>query len=703
MLNLNHKSILKIIALLFSLNLSSQSNSDLDYLELLPDSQAQSIAERLGVETGKPVNDEIKMDTFDSPKFASLEAKKEPQPDISADLIREEELKIFGRSLFKDSPTTFAPIDLAPAPMDYVMGPGDEVRVLLYGSKSINRSITVNREGNLIIPEIGVIQASGLLFSEIKSRLEDMVEASLIGTRIEISLAKIRSIQVFVLGNAETPGAFTVSSLSNISNVLFFSGGPSKNGSLRNIEVKRNGDSVGSFDLYDLLIEGDVSSDIKLSSNDALVINPIGKSISISGEVRNNARFELLEYEGFNDLLRFASGLTSKADKSKVTLSRYADNGERIYINYSTEELQDVDLEDGDDIFIHQLSNTPRNVIRIKGETTSAGLYAYEEGINLGDLIKLNSHLDTTYTPFTIIERENSQGSKYLVRANLLNSYDNEIPLKPNDTIYVLSRSDIDFLNSILVADSLGLLSEKSSQSFSNYFKNRNLQRYSCKSLQLLAKQSSSSSIKFVKSKYLPNPNLDPLEQLQFVKSCPEIFETKPYLIIFALENSSVISGEVRNPGIYPSYKISSLPDLLSFAGGFTDKSSGFVDIFSDEGISLKVNLNEEIDLVSLGVSSSFYANLSSRINKEVFSVVIEGSVVSPGIYGAKQGERLSDLVLRAGGYKSNAYPYGGILARKSDAEKEKIDYLKSADQLEESIATAISSGRISSVGVIRH
>lgn len=699
MLNQNHKSILTILAFLFSLNLSSQSNSDLDYLELLPATQAQSIAEKLGVDTGKPINDEIKMETFDDPKFASLEAKTGLQSEISSDIIGEKELKIFGRSLFKDSPTTFAPIDLAPAPMDYVMGPGDEVRVLLYGSNSVNRAIKVNREGNLIIPEIGVVQASGLLFSEVKSRLENMVEASLIGTRIEISLAKIRSIQVFVLGNAETPGAFTVSSLSNISNVLFFSGGPSKNGSLRNIEVKRNGTSIGSFDLYDLLIEGDVTSDIKLSSNDVLVINPIGKSISISGEVRNNARFELLEYEGFNDLLRFASGLSSRADKSKVTLSRFASNGERIYKNYSLEELQDVELKDGDDIFIHQLSNTPRNVIRIIGETTSVGLYAYEEGINLGDLIKLNSHLDTTYTPFTIIERENAQGSKYLVRANLLNSYDNEIPLKPNDSIYVLSRSDIDFLNSILVADSLGLLSEKSSQSFSNYFKNRNLQRYSCKSLQLLAKQSSSSSIKFVKSKYLPNPNLDPLEQLQFVQSCPEIFETKPYLIIFALENSSVISGEVRNPGIYPSYKISSLPDLLSFAGGFTDKSSGFIDIFSDEGISLKVNLKEEIDLVSLGVSSSFYANLSSRINKEVFSVVIEGSVVSPGIYGAKQGERLSDLVLRAGGYKSNAYPYGGILARKSVAEKEKIAFLKSADQLEESIATAISSGRISSVG----
>ena len=113
--------------------------------------------------------------------------------------------------------------------------------------------------------------------------------------------------------------------------------------------------------------------------------------------------------------------------------------------------------------------------------------------------------------------------------------------------------------------------------------------------MQILAKQSSSSSIKFVKSKYLPNPNLNPIDQLEFVDECPSIFEEKPYLIIFALENSSVISGEVRNPGIYPSYNVSSPKDLLSYAGGPTDKSSGMMDIFTDEGKSLNFDIQMRI------------------------------------------------------------------------------------------------------------
>ena len=128
-------------------------------------------------------------------------------------------------------------------------------------------------------------------------------------------------------------------------------------------------------------------------------------------------------------------------------------------------------------------------------------------------------------------------------------------------------------------------------------------------------------SVKFVKSKYLPNPNLNPVDQLEFVDECPSIFEDKPYLIIFALENSSVISGEVRNPGIYPSYNVYSPMDLLSFAGGPTEKSSGEMDIYSDKGISLKINILEQQNISSLGISSSFYANLSSESNDDVFSV----------------------------------------------------------------------------------
>ena len=180
------------------------------------------------------------------------------------------------------------------------------------------------------------------------------------------------------------------------------------------------------------------------------------------------------------------------------------------------------------------------------------------------------------------------------MRANLLVKNENDIALYPNDIVYVLSKEDVNFLNSILVADALNLLNNTDSKSLSEYFKSRNLDRYQCKSLQILAKQSSSSSIRFVRSKYLPNPNLNPIDQLEFIDKCPDIYEVKPYLIIFALENSSVISGEIRNPGIYPTYKISSILDLLSFAGGMTEKSSGTIDIFTDEGKSLKTDVFEK-------------------------------------------------------------------------------------------------------------
>ena len=678
----------------------AQSQEDLDFLNLLPDNQAQSISAKLGIQTGKPINDEIRMDDFDAPSFSSSKPKifdNDTPDETKLDSLNAE--KVFGLDLFKESPSTFAPIDLAPAPMDYTLGPGDELKIQLFGSIQINRIVPVNREGNIIIPEIGSIEISGLNFLEAKNKINSVITASLIGVTSEISLAKIRSIQIFVLGNAYSPGAYTVSSLSNISNVLFFSGGPSQNGSLRNISVKRDGQEIAVLDFYDFLIKGNIKNDIKLQSNDAIVINPTGKTVSISGQVKNQAQFELIKDENFTDLLSFSSGFTNKADKKNITLSSYADNGERVYLNLTLSEIQNITLKDGDEIFIHSLPNTPRNVVKIVGEISASGSVAFEPKLTLEDIIKPEDFYESTYAPFAIIERESNYGSKSLLKTNLYNNDGSATKLQPNDIIYVLSKKDVTFLNSILVADALGILKKKESEELSDYFRRSNLNRFQCKSLQILAKQSTSSSIKFVKSKYLPNPEIKPTEQLEFVGACPSIFEAKPYLIIFALENSSVLSGEIRNPGIYPSYNIASISDLLSYAGGATDKFSGNIDLYTDDGISLILKGTSNKDLIELGVNSGFYANLSSKIQNDIFSVSLDGAFKNPGVYGVQQGDRLSEVVKRAGGYKSNAFPYGGILARKSVAEKEKIAFIKSADQLEQSIATAISSGRISSVG----
>ncbi len=691
------KEILNIplILVLLSSPLFAQ-NSDLDILELLPDNQAQSIAEKLGVQSGKPINDEVRQEDIDEPKFPSLVPKQDTQSqeDIILDKLKNE-LPLFGYDFFKDSPTTFAPIDLAPAPLDYILGPGDEIRVQLIGIQNSNRLVPVNREGNVVIPEIGTIQINGLVFQDAAKKITDTAKATIAGTEVEVSLAKIRSIQIFVLGNAFSPGAYTISSLSNVSNALTFSGGPSKSGSLRNISLKRNGNLVGNFDFYDFLLKGIISSDFKINSNDALVINPIGKIISIGGAVRKEAKFELKSEEKFEDLLVFASGLSYIADKNKITLSRIASNGERVFKNLQLSDLENFQLEDGDEFYVHKLSNTPRNIVKVLGESTSSGIYAFEEGLTLEEIIQPKNLLDSSYTPFSIIERENQYGSKILLKANLLDNDGAKTSLKANDVIYVLSKKDVDFLNSYQVGYALGVVDEdeKNKSNFNQQFVIR------CKSLSLLSKQSKVSSIEFVKSKYLPNPDKNPADQLQPFYGCPQIFESNPYLIIFALENASVISGEVRKPGIYPSYKVSSPRDLLSYAGGMSEKASGEVDIFTDDGVPIKITIEDSTDLLSLGITSGFYANLSSKVEDKIFSVSLEGSFISPGIYGVKQGERLSELISRAGGYKENAYPYGGVLARRSVASSEKVAMLKSADQLKESIASAISSGRISSTG----
>ena len=367
----------------------AQSKEDLEFLNLLPDNQVESISSKLGIQTGKPINDTIRMDDFDNPSFVSSKPKTSQNNLANGINFDSFDLnKVFGLDLFKESPSTFAPIDLAPAPMDYTLGPGDELKIQFFGSITVNRIAPVNREGNIVIPELGSIEVSGLNFIEAKNKIQSVIKASLIGVTSEISLAKIRSIQIFVLGNAFSPGAYTVSSLSNISNVLFFSGGPSKNGSLRNISVKRNGQEIAVLDFYEFLIKGNIKNDIKLQSNDAIVINPTGKTVSIFGQVKNQAQYELIKDENFSDLIFFASGFTNKADINNITLSSYAENGERIYLNYSLSEIQNVSLKDGDEIFIHSLPNTPRNVVRIVGEISSSGSVAFEPNLTLEDLIK---------------------------------------------------------------------------------------------------------------------------------------------------------------------------------------------------------------------------------------------------------------------------------------------------------------------------
>ena len=284
------------------------------------------------------------------------------------------------------------------------------------GSIQAIKKVSVNREGNVFLRELGTISFSGLTFDEASEKLKNITQASLIGTEVEISLSRLRTIQVFVLGNSKRPGSYNFSPLSSISSILFNTRGPTENGSLRNISLKRANKEIGSLDMYDLLINANTSNDLRIQSGDALLVNPVGDRVKIWGNVNRPAIYEIKEGETFKDVLNFASGLSSKADKNKITLSRLNDQGEREFSDYSLKDINSMKLKDSDEIFIHDLSGKLSNNIRIEGFLSNRGVYSYIENSKISDFIDENDLTDKTYLPFSVISRRDDNGSREFIR-----------------------------------------------------------------------------------------------------------------------------------------------------------------------------------------------------------------------------------------------------------------------------------------------
>src|SRR5690606_36154482 len=198
-------------------------------------------------------------------------------------------LRPFGYSLFAGAPTTFAPVTEIPIPTDYILGPGDSIRLQMFGKENQQHELQVSRDGTIELPQSGPMPVAGLDFDEVKQQLTRWVREKYIGVDAAVSLGELRSMQVFILGEARTPGAYTVSSLSTMTNALFVSGGVKLTGSLRKVQLKRQGKQIAELDLYDLLLRGDTSDDRRLMPGDVIFIPPVGTTAAIEGEVRRPA------------------------------------------------------------------------------------------------------------------------------------------------------------------------------------------------------------------------------------------------------------------------------------------------------------------------------------------------------------------------------------------------------------------------------
>lgn len=297
-------------------------------------------------------------------------------------------LPIYGANLFSAVPSTFAPLDMTPVPPDYVIGPSDELRVRVWGQVSFQSNLRVDRSGDIFLPEVGPVHVAGIPFSALDGHLRAAVGRVYHNFDLTADLGQIRSIQVYVSGQARRPGVYTVSSLSTLVDALFASGGPSLQGSIRHIQLRRGSELVTDFDLYDLLSHGDKSKDVKLQSGDVIFIPPAGAQVAVVGSVRNPAIYELREGESLGAVLTDAGGASSVAAQARVSIERVDEHRDRhtMEVAYDASGLATA-LTDGDLVRVYSIVPVYRKTVILRGNTATPGRFAWHPGMHISDLI----------------------------------------------------------------------------------------------------------------------------------------------------------------------------------------------------------------------------------------------------------------------------------------------------------------------------
>lgn len=357
----------------------------------------------------------------------------------------------FGYDLFQQSPDTFAPVDVVPIGPDYLLGPEDEIKISVWGKVNADYSTAIDRDGTINIPQIGIVHLAGLTFAEGKAFLEKEFSRYYKASEVKmnVSLGRLRSIRVFVVGKAQRPGSYTLSSLSTLVNALFASGGPSKAGTMRDIQVKRNGVTLVHFDLYDFLLKGDKTQDIRLMPEDVIFIPPVGPLVGIAGDVKVPAIYELREETKLLDLIGMAGGLTSVAFKGRVQVQRIEDHRFRTLFEMDMMDIEkssgkNIALQDGDLIKIFPVVET-KSTVTLSGAVANPGEYGVKSGATrirdviskAGGLLYFSSN-DAELTRVKVTQK-GPQTERFMI--DLLKAMEGDteqnMPLETNDYLFI--------------------------------------------------------------------------------------------------------------------------------------------------------------------------------------------------------------------------------------------------------------------------
>ena len=691
--------------------------------------------------------DAKKSDRYSDDRYSDFTLKKDASDENIA--LTTPHLKRFGIELFKGEPTTFAPVNDIPIPANYVLGPGDQIKIQLYGNRSEVYTRIINRNGQLTIPELPPITLAGLTFSEAIQVLQQHIKSLGIGIKSNITLGALRSYRIFILGESNNPGSYLVSGLSTISHALYISGGINKIGSLRNIQLKRQGKVVAILDLYDFLIKGDTRNDKRLQPGDTIFIPPVQKQVSIAGEVNRPAIYEIKSEKTFRQLLQLAGGAKPTAYLAVSKLSRISEKGYRTVLDLNLTQKQDLNkpLKKGDLLTIQALRPTDDRSIILSGEVFRQGKYQWQPGIKLLDVLPAREKFtESADLHYLIIKRQPTlRGNYHTLSVNWEKAFNQpkgaeNISLHPRDEIFVLNKVNPSLrkqqtsqLNAALIRQATlqeppqivsisgkvkfpgqypltpemdleslfiasgglqpgadqhyALIKREDYTTGKVYFEHINLSEKDSLKLKLKPKDNL-----YVFSSIHGEARTNGLKQLIQLMHAQATLQEPPQIVS--------ISGKVKFPGQYPLSKNMRLSDLIDAAGNLA------INAMINEADIIRFSIvdgeKREVNRITLNLAKALKGHPKHNIALQPYdqvvikqvsdwsdatrTITLKGELKYPGTYVIRPGETLADAIARAGGFTEWAAPENAVFLRKDLAALEQREYQALADELQKNL-----------------
>ncbi|MBY5990765.1 SLBB domain-containing protein [Ferrimonas balearica] len=722
----------------------------IEQFKQLPPAEQQRLARQYGIDPAM-----LQGATQSGPAFQQPDAPvvtprqvavEEPQEEMKAeDEATQARLKPFGYDLFAGEPSTYAPVTDVPVPANYVLGPGDELRVQLFGKDAATHTLTVNRNGAIAFPELGPIQVAGLTFGEAKAMLAKQVQEQIIGVQANVTMGELRSIRIFVAGDAYRPGSYTVSALSTVTHALSMAGGLKEIGSLRDIQVKRNGELVGRFDVYDLLLRGDASGDVRLQSGDVVFVPSLKSTVAVEGDVRRPAIYELTGGESMSEVLAMAGGALPGAYPAASIVERYSKRHQRTIVNVDLTASvgQRMAAKNGDRLVVRSTTNELDGAVTLVGQVARPGHYQWQDGMRVSNVLRslsadLTWNTDVTYA--LVVRETNLRGDIEVhgfspEQAIRMPGSREDLLLMPRDRIVVFADRD-EALDRRELGKVFQALAKDESLLAMSQVSEKELET-GLSALALQEQQTNRSSIAGVAvseevrsdDQALQNARLKSrillslFQHDSLIGLSPELTRKELLFPILAQLNNQArfdqnvkvvaVAGEVSYPGIYPLVEGGHISNLVSLAGGL--KESAYMmqaelsrtDINDLSGARIQ-HLPIQLSQV-IGGSPDYDLALQSRDRLNVLAkpdwqdaptVELRGEVRFPGVYTIQRGETLSDVIKRAGGYTEYAYPYGGVFTREAVRKQEQLEIQRVVTGLRKELAnrTLSEQGSFASV-----